>query len=109
MTVEARLEFAGFNKLAPDARAALSALSKAVDDSGLEKGLTELIKILIIEVCHAKAGLSGEYPRWIGRLACRYRPAWRQTTHRQNPYAPGFNSERLNITVFGQCYSTNRK
>ena len=45
MAVEARLEFAGFNKLAPDARAALSALSKAVDDSGLNKGLTELIKI----------------------------------------------------------------
>jgi AhpD family alkylhydroperoxidase len=45
MTVEARLEFVGFNKLAPDARAALSALSKAVEDSGLDKGLTELIKI----------------------------------------------------------------
>jgi AhpD family alkylhydroperoxidase len=45
MAAEARMEFVGFNKLAPDARAALSALSKAVDDSGLEKGLTELIKI----------------------------------------------------------------
>lgn len=45
MAAAARMEFVGFNKLAPDARAALSALSKAVDDSGLEKGLTELIKI----------------------------------------------------------------
>jgi AhpD family alkylhydroperoxidase len=45
MSVEARLEFVGFNKLAPEARAALSAVSKAVDDSGLEKALTELIKI----------------------------------------------------------------
>ena len=45
MAVEARLEFVGFNKLAPEARAALSAVSKAVDDSGLEKALTELIKI----------------------------------------------------------------
>ena len=45
MAAEARLEFAGFDKLAPEARAALSAVSKAVDDSGLEKELTELIKI----------------------------------------------------------------
>jgi AhpD family alkylhydroperoxidase len=45
MTTEARIEFAEFIKLAPDARAALSALSKAVDDSGLEKQLVELIKI----------------------------------------------------------------
>jgi alkylhydroperoxidase family enzyme len=42
---EARMEFAEFDKAAPEARAALSALSKAVGDSGLDKGLTELIKI----------------------------------------------------------------
>ncbi len=42
---EARMEMAGFNKVAPEARAALSALSKAVDDSGLEKALTELLKV----------------------------------------------------------------
>jgi len=43
--MDARMEFEGFNQLAPGARSALSALSKAVDDSGLEKTLTELIKI----------------------------------------------------------------
>jgi AhpD family alkylhydroperoxidase len=43
--MDARMEFVGFNKAAPEARAALSALSKAVDDSGLEKELIELIKI----------------------------------------------------------------
>ena len=42
---EARMEFAEFERIAPEARAALSALSKAVGDSGLDKGLTELIKI----------------------------------------------------------------
>jgi AhpD family alkylhydroperoxidase len=45
MATEARIEFAEFIRIAPDARAALSALSKAVDDSGLEKQLVELIKI----------------------------------------------------------------
>ena len=42
---EARMEFEDFDKAAPEARAALSALSKAVGDSGLDKSLTELIKI----------------------------------------------------------------
>jgi AhpD family alkylhydroperoxidase len=45
MGMEARLELAEFMEVAPAARAALSALSKAVDDSGLEKQLVELIKI----------------------------------------------------------------
>jgi AhpD family alkylhydroperoxidase len=45
MSSSARKEFEDFNQVAPAARAALSALSKAVDDSGLEKALTELIKI----------------------------------------------------------------
>jgi AhpD family alkylhydroperoxidase len=45
MATDARMEFAEFNKVAPEARAALSALSKAVDDSGLEKPMVELIKI----------------------------------------------------------------
>jgi len=43
--MDARMEFIGFSTLAPGVRTALSALSKAVDDSGLEKTLTELIKI----------------------------------------------------------------
>ena len=45
MAADARMEFAEFEKIAPAARAALSALSKAVEDSGLEKGLIELLKI----------------------------------------------------------------
>lgn len=43
--MKARMEFVDFNKAAPEARAALSAVSKAVDDSGLECSLVELIKI----------------------------------------------------------------
>jgi len=39
------MELSDFAKAAPQVRAALSALSKAVDDSGLEKSLTELIKV----------------------------------------------------------------
>ncbi|RSL17058.1 AhpD family alkylhydroperoxidase [Edaphobacter aggregans] len=45
MATDARIEFAEFEKIAPEARAALTALSKAVGDSGLDKALTELIKI----------------------------------------------------------------
>lgn len=45
MATDARIEFAAFEKIAPEARAALTALSKAVGDSGLDKALTELIKI----------------------------------------------------------------
>jgi AhpD family alkylhydroperoxidase len=45
MAIDARMELDRFSQLAPGARAALSALTKAVDDSGLEKALTELIKI----------------------------------------------------------------
>ncbi|TFW03195.1 carboxymuconolactone decarboxylase family protein [Oxalobacteraceae bacterium OM1] len=41
----ARIDWADYNKLAPDAVTALRALGKAVDDSGLDKQLTELLKI----------------------------------------------------------------
>lgn len=41
----ARMEYATFNQLAPEAAAALLALGTAVDRSGLEKELTELIKV----------------------------------------------------------------
>src|ERR1700678_2152026 len=50
MGTSPRMEFAEFDQKAPAARAALSALSKAVDDSGLEKALTELIKIRASQV-----------------------------------------------------------
>jgi AhpD family alkylhydroperoxidase len=45
-----RIEYAAWEKIAPGVRAALSALSKAVDDSGLEKTLVELIKIRASQV-----------------------------------------------------------
>lgn len=47
---DARMEFTEFSEVAPEARAALSALSKAVDDSGLEKGLIELLKVRASQV-----------------------------------------------------------
>ena len=50
MATDARMEYAEFERIAPEARAALSALSKAVGDSGLDKGLTELIKIRASQV-----------------------------------------------------------
>ena len=43
MKMEARIEFAGFNEVAPATREALSAVSKAVNDSGLEKALTAIL------------------------------------------------------------------
>jgi AhpD family alkylhydroperoxidase len=50
MAMDARIEFVGFNETAPGVTAALSALSKAVDDSALEKVLTELIKVRASQV-----------------------------------------------------------
>jgi AhpD family alkylhydroperoxidase len=50
MTTDARMEFAGFSKTAAGVTAALSAISKSVDDSGLEKTLTELVKIRASQV-----------------------------------------------------------
>jgi hypothetical protein len=49
MSMDARMEFAGFIQLAPGATAALTALSKAVGDSGLDKAL-EVINIRALEV-----------------------------------------------------------
>ena len=43
MATDARIEFGEFEKIAPEARAALRALSKAVGDSGFDKALIELI------------------------------------------------------------------
>ncbi|MEO6806788.1 MAG: carboxymuconolactone decarboxylase family protein [Edaphobacter sp.] len=45
MSTEARIDYPAFNQFAPAATAALSALSKAASDSGLDKQLIELIKI----------------------------------------------------------------
>src|ERR1700744_4044209 len=43
--MNARMEYTGFTRTAPAVVAALTAISKAVSDSGLDKALTELIKI----------------------------------------------------------------
>ena len=43
--MEARMEYAEYNELAPAASQALSAVGRAVSDSGLDKTVTELIKI----------------------------------------------------------------
>src|ERR1700688_2700134 len=43
--MQPRLSYEDFAKAAPDAYAALGALGKAVDESGLEKSLTELVKL----------------------------------------------------------------
>src|SRR5262245_12803102 len=44
-SAHARLTYEAFTRTAPAAHAALIALGKAVDESGLEKGLTELVKL----------------------------------------------------------------
>jgi len=40
-----RYDYDAFRKLAPEAYAALVALGQAVDHSGLDKALTELVKL----------------------------------------------------------------
>lgn len=46
----ARLTYEAFTKMAPAAHAALTALGRAVDDSGLEKELTELVKLRVSQL-----------------------------------------------------------
>ena len=50
MATEARMEYAAFSQLAPNATAALTALGKAVIESGLDRSLIELIKIRASQV-----------------------------------------------------------
>ncbi|MBU2852383.1 carboxymuconolactone decarboxylase family protein, partial [Acidithiobacillus ferrivorans] len=49
-TEHARIDYLPFTKIAPEVYAALLAIGKAVDGSGLEKTLTELIKIRVSQV-----------------------------------------------------------
>lgn len=44
------ISYEQFEAIAPGARAALQAMGKAVDDSGLEKTLTELIKLRVSQI-----------------------------------------------------------
>ena len=39
------MTYEGLARLAPDVQAALRAMTKAVDESGLDKDLTELVKV----------------------------------------------------------------
>jgi AhpD family alkylhydroperoxidase len=48
--MSARIEFEEFERTLPEARAALTALSKSVSDAGLDKALVELIKIRASQV-----------------------------------------------------------
>jgi len=50
MPVTPRLSQESFYKIAPEARDALIALGKAVDASGLEKDLTELVKLRVSQI-----------------------------------------------------------
>ncbi|MFM2486870.1 carboxymuconolactone decarboxylase family protein [Celerinatantimonas yamalensis] len=46
----ARIDYASYKRLAPAVVAALTALGQAIDDSGLEKSLTELLKIRVSQI-----------------------------------------------------------
>jgi AhpD family alkylhydroperoxidase len=48
--VHHRVDYPAFMKSAPAAYAAMGALGKAVDDSGLEKSLTELMKVRVSQI-----------------------------------------------------------
>ena len=45
-----RLTYAAFEKAAPAAKAALLAMGKAVEDSGLDKSLVELVKLRVSQI-----------------------------------------------------------
>ena len=49
-TEHARIDYLSFTKTAPEVYAALLTMGKAVDDSGLEKPLTELIKVRVSQI-----------------------------------------------------------
>lgn len=47
---QARIDYSEYGKLAPEITAGLIALGKAVDASGMEKSLTELIKVRVSQI-----------------------------------------------------------
>ncbi len=49
-TIPAHLSYESFQAAAAAALAALSGLGKAVDDTGLDKGLTELVKLRVSQI-----------------------------------------------------------
>ena len=50
MSASPRVPYARFNEIAPAARQALLALGKAVDEAGLDKALTEIVKIRVSQI-----------------------------------------------------------
>lgn len=50
MSASPRISYVRFNEMAAPARAALLALGKAVDDTGLDKALTELVKVRVSQI-----------------------------------------------------------
>jgi AhpD family alkylhydroperoxidase len=50
IATDARVEYTGFTQTAPGVAAALTAVGKAVSDSGLDKALIELIKIRALQI-----------------------------------------------------------
>lgn len=50
MSASPRVSYTRFNEVAAPARAALLALGKAVDDAGLDKALTELVKVRVSQI-----------------------------------------------------------
>ena len=77
--MNARMELTGFATAAPAAREALTALSKSVEDSGLEKTLTELIKICAPQNQRLRLlrALSPQRRAQAKCLACKTRPRCR--------------------------------
>lgn len=77
----ARLEYAAFRKAQPDAYAALLALGEAVDAGGLEKELSELIKLRVSQIngCAFCVQLHLNVARRLGveRSKLDLLPAWR--------------------------------
>jgi AhpD family alkylhydroperoxidase len=68
-----RIEYRQFNGIAPAVAAALRALGQAVDDSGLEKSLTELVKLRASQLngCAFCVQLHLNVARQLGVDACK--------------------------------------
>lgn len=81
---EHSLSYSSFEKLAPAAHAALLTMSKSVDEAGLEKTLTEIIKIRISQIncCAFCNGLHLNAARRVGvdEAKLDFVSVWRDST-----------------------------
>jgi AhpD family alkylhydroperoxidase len=116
--MDARMEFADFREIAAGATTALSALSKAVDDSGLEKSLTELIKIRASQIngcafClqfHLNAARKASVSQTKLDLVAVWRDAGVFSAREMAALA--WTEALTNVTPLGiteECYQTSRK